>query len=512
MDYSDIIGQINRRQFLRRLGIATGATLTSSVFSNLHALTPPDEQLRVVILGAGLAGLCAAYELEQRGHTCVILEAESSHIGGRVRTLRFEDGLYGEAGAMRIPAQHTLTRQYIKQFGLHLRKFINSNPEAYYYLRGKRARMKDVKQLYPLYDLTTVEREKLPDDMWANAHTRKLESLSERERADFFSPVISTEGFRSVDRKSLLQLFQEDGLSADAIDLLISTFGYDVLTTAEAATESLAEELKHLWTQEFDEIVGGSARLPTAFADRLKAKPRLGCEVVRIEYDPLGKQAAAVYRERGKEHRVEGDFILCTLPFPVLNRIEVNPLFSAQKQKAIRELHYDTATKVLVVSARRFWETDDRIYGGATFSDLPTVGTYYPSDNAEAMDPQVSARSSVFLASYSWGQPARQLAILPHRARAQVVLNSLGRIHPQLGQENMVKRTASWCWSTHPWSGGGYAWFMPGQHTTLQQHIIKPEGRVHFAGEHCSLNHAWMQGALESALHAVKEMLIASRE
>ncbi|MFH7028015.1 MAG: FAD-dependent oxidoreductase [Heteroscytonema crispum UTEX LB 1556] len=66
-----------------------------------------------MILGAGMAGLCAAYELEKRGHTCVILEADRSHIGGRVRTLRFEDGLYGEAGAMRIPKNHDLTRHYI---------------------------------------------------------------------------------------------------------------------------------------------------------------------------------------------------------------------------------------------------------------------------------------------------------------------------------------------------------------------------------------------------------------
>jgi len=119
----------------------------------------------VVILGAGLAVLCAAYELEQRGHTCLLLEADTRHIGGLVRTLRFEDGLYGEAGAMRIPLGHTLTRHYVNAFGLPLRPFVQANPEAYYYVRGQRERIKHVPHLRRLYALQEAVREKTPDDL-----------------------------------------------------------------------------------------------------------------------------------------------------------------------------------------------------------------------------------------------------------------------------------------------------------------------------------------------------------
>ena len=97
-----VAGPLRRRHFLRRLGFAAGATLGTSPLRELAAVAAPTP-LHVVIAGAGLAGLCAALELERRGHTCTILEAESRHVGGRVRTLRFDDGLYGEAGAMRIP-------------------------------------------------------------------------------------------------------------------------------------------------------------------------------------------------------------------------------------------------------------------------------------------------------------------------------------------------------------------------------------------------------------------------
>ncbi|MFY9875991.1 MAG: FAD-dependent oxidoreductase [Rhodomicrobium sp.] len=218
-------------------------------------------------------------------------------------------------------------------------------------------------------------------------------------------------------------------------------------------------------------------------------------------------KAAAVYREGGVERHAEGDFVLCTIPYSVLSRVEVQPEFSAVKWRAIRELNYDSSTKVHAVAAKRFWETDDGIYGGGTFTDLPTVSTYYPSDNADAKNPMASRGPGVMLASYSWGQPARRLASMPHRERAAEVLRHLARIHPQLKTPGIVRHTASWSWDNHPWSSGAFTLFLPGQHSELQAAAVAPEGRVHFAGEHASLMHSWMQGALESGLRATREML-----
>jgi monoamine oxidase len=115
------------------------------------------------------------------------------------------------------------------------------------------------------------------------------------------------------------------------------------------------------------------------------------------------------------------------------------------------------------------------------------------------------------LASYTWGHAARRLAALPHTARSTLVMGHLRAVHPQLKQKGIVRRTASWNWDTYRWSGGAFAWFMPGQHTALHRHLVAPEGRLFFAGEHVSLTHTWMQGALESALQAVRDMLATSR-
>src|SRR5207245_2826992 len=134
--------------------------------AELAAVAAP-APVHVVIAGAGLAGLCAALELERRGHTCTILEAETRHVGGRARTLRFEGGLYGEAGAMRVPKSHTLTRHYVAELGLTLRPFVQSNPDAFMFMRGRRERVRDVTRLGAAYGLAAAEQGKSPEDLWA---------------------------------------------------------------------------------------------------------------------------------------------------------------------------------------------------------------------------------------------------------------------------------------------------------------------------------------------------------
>ena len=498
-----------RREFLRRLTALSGAAAASRILPALAATPNPATTLHVIVVGAGLAGLVAAYELERRGHKVTILEADARHVGGRARTLRFDGGLHGEAGAMRIPTRHAITRQYVAEFHLPLRPFVYGNPQAYYFVRGQRRRIADVKSLYGLFDLREDERNQTPDYFWDAAVGKAVRSLSEEEKLDLSAAAPATTRVRAYDQQSLQQLFESAGLSDEAIEFLATTSASETLL-ASAATETLREELEEVWTQGFDELVDGTDTLASAFARSLESKPRLGCAVVRITQDNLTRRAAAIYRERGIERRAEGDFVLCTLPCPVLTRIGFEPALSGPKARAIRELNYDSSTKVLAVARRRFWEVDDGIFGGGTFTDLPIATAYYPSDNAIAKNPRVSAGPGVLLASYSWGQAARRLASLPHAERAAAALQSLSLVHPQLQDRSLVRQTASWSWDNHPLSGGAFAWFLPGQHSALHRYIVAPEGRIHFAGEHASLTHTWMQGALESGLRAVREMLQAA--
>ncbi len=496
---------MNRRHFLRSLGLLTGAVASLPLLGQVRAFGQTEERLKVVIVGGGLAGLCTAYELEQLGHECVILEAEREHVGGRVRTIRFDRGLYGEAGAMRIPKAHDLTRHYVSEFNLSLRPFISSNPMAYTVARGRVVRNGQVGDLASSYALEANELGKTPDDLWVESVVQALEALSEAEKQDLFAiqPQLAT--VRDLDQKSLGQVWRDAGLSAEAIEYLAVGYALEQFQFT-AVTEHLREEIDGIWVDGFDEIVGGMDLLPAAFAQRLQSEFRMGCEVFRLEQNGESGPVAAVYRRSGQVERQEGEVMVCTLPFSVLERIEMTPGFSPGKQRAIRELHYDSSVKTLAVTQRRFWESDHNIYGGGTVTDLITGSTYYPSDNAEAQDQAVSDGPGVLLASYTWGGQARRQSALESAARQDLVINQAATFHPELLQDGMVQQTSTWSWDDNPWSSGAYSFFLPGQHTALHADIIRPEGRIFIAGEHASLNHSWMQGALESALRVVQEI------
>lgn len=495
---------LSRRQLLRRFGFAAAAAALP-----VPALAQSAKKLRVVIVGGGLAGLCAAYELEQRGHEVTILEAETSHVGGRARTHRFENGQYGELGAMRIPANHTLTRKYVNQFGLSLRNFVQSNPEAYYYVRGQKIRIKDEAQVNKYYNLADDEKSASPFDLWDRSVLKVLGTLGPEELADLRNVVLKTDKLKAMDRLALEEVFKLGGLSTEAMEMLSATWAYETMLQS-GIVGILREEYEETWTKNFDEIVGGTDMLPRAFAANLRSKPRMGCKVMRIEQTSAGATAYYLDGPGRPMQRADGDVLLVTVPLGVLSKMQLAPAFSAAKMRAIRQITYDSSTKVLIQANRRFWEMDEGIYGGGTYTDLPTGITYYPSDNAAARRPGVSEGPGVFLASYTWGQPARRLAALSHEERERVTMESMSRIHPQITEPGLIRQTVSWSWDNNPYTCGAFAWMSAGQHTTLYPDLIAPEKRIFMAGEHASLTPTWMQGALESALRAVNQILTAS--
>jgi monoamine oxidase len=464
----------------------------------------------VVILGAGLAGLCAAYNLQQKGWSYTILEADKDRVGGRVRTVHFSDGLHSELGAMRIPDQHKVTMNYVTQFGLKYRKFVmgtkDTNP--FYFARGKVVPEDKPLELAALYDLLPSERGKTPDDLWEDTVLKTLKGLTVAEKDDLAtSDVFTTDTIKNLDRLSLRRLIEQSGLSDEAIEYLLVGYA-DATLQHTAATEHLREEMSEIWSNaNFHELVDGTEALPCAFLDRLTTKPRMGCEVVRIEHGPGDGKATVTFRSGTAFDRITGDFVLCTIPLPVLGRLDVP--FAGTKMRAIRQTWYESATKVLVPTTTRFWETAAKpIYGGATYTDLMIGSIYYPNDNAENPDPAKSKGPGVLIASYCWGQDARRLGAMSDDDRAHFTVAQASKIHPELSQPGIVRwdEVKSVSWDAQPWAGGAFAFYMPGQFQSLHQAVISPEKRVYFAGEHCSHTHTWMQGALESAESAVAAM------
>ena len=439
---------------------------------------------KVVIVGAGMAGLVAGYELKRAGHTPIILEGQQ-RVGGRVHTLRdpFTEGLYAEVGAMRIPRAHLLTLEYISKFGLKTNDFTMDNPNAFYFIGGRKVRIADanVDPNVLGFDVSPSELGCTAGQLWAKA-IQPLIGLLERDGEAAWDEIVL-----KYDQYSTREFLEVNGWSEGAIEM------YGLLANQEAVMNSsflevFREDSGNFYTNML-EIQGGSDRLPHAFLPELRDHIRFGARMIAIDQSP--DDVAIHYQTSAGRFKQAADYAIITVPFPVLRHVEVLKPFTRAKQRAIRQLHYDASAKILFQCKRRFWEEDDGIFGGGTITDLPIRNLYYPDHGRET-------GRGVILASYTWSEDAQRWGSLFHHDRIEQALEDVAQIHPQVRQEFEVG--ASWMWHDDEFAGGAFALFDPEQQTHLHQQIIAPEGRIHFAGEHASLHHAWIQGAIESAL------------
>ncbi|HYU57997.1 MAG TPA: flavin monoamine oxidase family protein [Actinomycetota bacterium] len=443
---------------------------------------------RVVVVGAGIAGLVAAFELKRQGHDVLLLEAQQ-RVGGRVHTCRnFAPGLYAEFGAMRIPRVHDLTLAYCDLFGLELRPFVMGNPKALVYLNGERMTMAEA-DTHPErlpFELAEHERGRTWTDLW-NEATREVIERYRREGPAALEAIVA-----DFDQYSIREFLELRGFSEGAIEL------YGVMSFRENnMNAAVIEQLREIVGRAFEdmqEITGGFDRLPNAFYAELKQNIRFGANVHALEQDE--RSVTVHYKTEAGRFSERADHVVLAVPFGILRDLETTPAFSREKQKAIRELNYNPSTKILFQTRTRFWEESDGIVGGTTTTDLPIRRICYPS-HADPDEPR-----GTLLASYTWGQDALRWGAMDEETRLEEAIEDVAKVHPEVREEYEIGATHSWY--EDPWARGAFALFEPEQESRLQADIVRPEGRIHFAGEHCSLWHAWIQGALESGIRAAR--------
>jgi len=490
---------MKRRDLFKQTAFVTAAVslgrLPVRADPNLPAEQRPLERKgpprRVIVVGAGLAGLAAAYELTEAGHEVTVLEARM-RAGGRVHTLRdpFADGLYAEAGATSFLDTHDSVLHYAALFGLPLDELRPSQTVAIRYLRGRRFRLNasDTLSDWP-FDLPAEEKRLTLSGLYAKYEGAIYEELGDPTAPDW--PIAS---FAKYDRLTYPELLRSRGASPETIALLTAGWGGvwgDGIDTVSAVAV-LRDYRDALKAKRAYRIRNGSDLLPRAFAGRLRERIRFGAPVARIEQDR--REVRAIFSQGRVHDTAAADYLICAIPFSVLRHLETDPPFSEGKRHAVRDLPHKSITRISVPCRRRFW-IDDGLNGWAetdqAFSELRDITAH-----------QAGTRG--ILQGDAGGRNARAIAGMAVEEREAFLLHEIEKVFPGIRQyfEGALFKS----WDDDEWARGAASWYRPGQMTELWPHVATPEGRVHFAGDHTSAWIHWMQGALQSGYRAAGEV------
>ncbi|HKO54660.1 MAG TPA: FAD-dependent oxidoreductase [Thermoanaerobaculia bacterium] len=518
-----------RRHFLETLGKVGGAAAVYEAMTAMGMIRVPDGQAqplrlssdagkgrRVVILGAGIAGLTAAYELQKGGFHVTVLEAQKKHIGGRNYTVRrgdqivefangkkttqtceFAVGQYLNAGPGRIPYHHTTVIDYCKQLGVKLEIYVMST-RANLYQTELSFEGKPLPNRHIANDTRGWIAELLAKAVDKGAIDQPL---SEGDRKRFLGLLTV---FGDLDKKTLQ--YKGSSRSGYTVQPGVLTPGTVVpkldlipLLRAEFWRHKFYQPEDYEWQPTLFQPVGGMDGIVKGFLPHVQKLILQDREVVAVTN---GADGVEVVHRKGstKDDRQTEKFDWCisTIPLPIFHRIiKDNPSYNAAFQRAVAAVPFAYTCKVGWQASERFWQDKDEIYGGISYIDHPITQMWYPSANF------FDQKRGVLTGAYNYDEVARKFGEngLPERLR--IAAEGAKRLHPDFDRYVPRKLGLSIAWHNVPFQEGGWAnWDKvdPVHYNTL----LDPDKRVFIAGDQVSYLPGWQEGAMLSAQHVIR--------
>ncbi|MBT8078546.1 MAG: FAD-dependent oxidoreductase [Gammaproteobacteria bacterium] len=453
----------------------------------------------VVILGAGIAGMTAAWEMAKLGYSCTILEA-TARAGGRNRTIRGGDtvvetdstqactfdadpDLYFNPGPARISHHHEFLLGYCREFGVALETFVNDNHAALIHssnaFNGQatiaRRLHADTRGYIAELLALAVNQGALDQELTATDKTNILAMLQQYGDLDAARNYVgsSRAGFPGQEdaggrqRGELLNPLQLSDLLADTFLQLRQDFAH-----------GLEQQPTML------QPVGGMDQIALAFESRVAANIVYQAQVTEIRKVTDG--ARVIYQDEfGASFTVDADYCLCTIPATVLRDIPND--FSVNHQAAITGFAYTSAGKIAFQS-RRFWEADHNIYGGISWTDQDITQLWYPNNG-------FGQTNGIIVGAYMFGGVAGDnFANQTPQGRITSSTTQGSNVHAEYAAE--VSRGIGVAWPKVPFQLGAWGTSDPGI-------LLTADDNIFFAGEHLSILQGWQEGAILSAYHAI---------